>query len=96
MAAAGVALMDAARAMDWKYQRVQQWELRSGLKFKRGVKKQIISEKQERALRSLAAKGCSLSEAARELRWSSNRVWGWEKRLGLQFRRVKPHGPRLK
>src|SRR5690242_12306881 len=87
----GVLLYDVADAMGWEFQRVQYWEKRLALRFKRG-RRPAIDIQDATKLQKLAASGLSLYAAAERMGWDWRKVWRWEKRLGLQFKRFRGNG----
>jgi len=89
LAESGTLLYDAADAMCWPFQRVQYWEKRLNIRFKRGVRR-TITQREEAKFRRLAAQGITLSRAALEMHWGTQKVQYYEREFGVVFRRVKP------
>ena len=89
LAANGATLVGAADAMGWDFQRIQYWERRLGLHFKRGGRPLAIHTQDATKLRKLADAGLSLDMAAERMEWDRDKIRYWEKRLGLQFTRMR-------
>lgn len=89
LAADGATLVDAANAMDWDFQRVQYWEQRLDIRFKRGRRPAAVPPADEAKLRKFANAGLTINDTADRMGWNPRKVWYWESRLGLQFVREK-------
>lgn len=95
MAAEGALLLSAADAMLWDFRRVQYWEKRLGIKFQRANStRAALPERMAEQLRSCADIGMTLDETALRMGWGRDKVWYWEQKLGLQFRRLRRMKPR--
>ena len=88
----GLSLMAAADEMEWGFNRVQYWEQKLGICFKRGIRRYPISNRQLERLKKCAEAGMPINETAELMGWPYRRVWRYAQRLGLQFRRLK-HKP---
>ena len=84
----GLTLYEAAEAMLWPFQRIQYWEKRLNVRFARG-RRRVLTEREIGKLRECAQKGLSLDGTAARMRWGRNKVWYWEKRLDIEFTRVR-------
>ena len=90
MAAEGALLLGAADAMLWDFRRVQYWEKRLGIKFQRANStRAALPERTAEQLKSYADIGMTLDETALRMGWGRDKVWYWEQKLGLQFRRLR-------
>jgi len=90
MAANGTTLLRAADALLWDFRRLQYWEKRLGIRFQRSNStRAALPDKDVSRLKNCAASHMTLNETADYMGWGRDKVWYWEQKLGLQFRRVR-------
>jgi hypothetical protein len=88
LAAQGATTREAADALLWDFQRVQQWEQKLGIRLRRVQPRRDLSQENAQ-LRELARAGMTLKEAALASGLSYLTVCNRERSLGLNFKRSR-------